>query len=106
MNEEELLIKLTQTEARSKRNEGRIKELEADGPTLNRMATAVEGLANEQRHQTEELSKLKHTVADLGNKVDALERKPAKRWDAVVEKIVLAVAAAMVSFWLARLGMG
>ena len=38
--------------------------------------------------------------------MDALERKPAKRWDAVVEKIVLAVAAAMVSFWLARLGMG
>ena len=66
MNEEELLIKLTQTEARSKRNEGRIKELEADGPTLNRMATAVEVLANEQRHQTEELSKLKHTVADSG----------------------------------------
>ena len=105
MNEEELLIKLTQTEARSRRNEGRIKDLEADGSTVSRMAAAVEVLANEQRHQTQALDELKSTVDGLGQKVDAMEHRPAKRWETVVDKMILAAAAALVSFFLARLGL-
>jgi len=41
----------------------------------------------------------------LTEKVDALEAKPAKRWDGVVEKIILTAMGALVLFMLAKMGL-
>ena len=41
----------------------------------------------------------------LTHKVDALEAKPAKRWDSLMEKTAWAVAAAVIAFLLGRLGL-
>jgi hypothetical protein len=45
-------------------------------------------------------------VTKLDGKVTALEAKPAKRWDALVEKVVWAVVAAVVGYLLAQIGLG
>ena len=63
-------------------------KLEAEGSTFSRMAAAVEVLGLEQRHQTEALDKLKSTVAALGQKVDAIEKNPGKRWDNIVWEVL------------------
>ena len=42
--------------------------------------------------------------SELDDKVEAIEQKPAKRWDGLVDKIVLTVVAALIGFALARLG--
>lgn len=41
----------------------------------------------------------------LNAKLEALEAKPGKRWESVVEKAVWAVCAAVIAFLLARIGL-
>ncbi len=41
----------------------------------------------------------------LNAKQEALEAKPGKRWESVVEKAIWAVAAAVIAFLLARIGL-
>ena len=98
MDNEQLAIKLQETTDRSLRNEGRIKKLENEHSTLNSLATSVAVMAKE-------LETMNKNVNTLTVKVDTLEEKPGKRWDALVEKIIWAVAAAIVAFILGRVGL-
>ena len=41
----------------------------------------------------------------IDEKLGALEAKPGKRWESIVEKAIWAVAAAMIAFLLARIGL-
>lgn len=41
----------------------------------------------------------------LTEKVENLESKPGKRWESIVEKAIWAVAAAVIAFLLARVGL-
>lgn len=41
---------------------------------------------------------------DADARIDALEQKPARRWDSAVDKAVLAVIAGVVGFALAQMG--
>lgn len=104
--------RLTRVEDRAKSNTRRIDAVEKSQEALNRLATAVEVMATEQKHQTEGLAELKADVADLTEKVEAVEQKPGKRWDGMVDKfmagIVGAVAALIVAgiVYLIRAGVG
>ena len=49
---------------------------------------------------------IKNDVAKLDSKVETLESKPGKRWESIVDKVTVAVAAALTGFFLARLGIG
>lgn len=74
--------------------------------TLQRLTTAVEVMAMEQRHQTETMAEIKDDVTALGTKVDAIEKKPGKKWDGMVEKLfygVLGVLAAALGYGLIHL---
>ena len=41
----------------------------------------------------------------LTRKVDAMEAKPGKRWESLVEKALWAVVAAVIAFLLAKIGL-
>ena len=43
---------------------------------------------------------------NLTRKVEALEAKPAKRWDGLVTTAIAAIAAALIAFVLAKVGIG
>ena len=88
MNEQEMAVKLAEVDARSKSNTHRLDEMDEKVDTLNRLATAVEVMATEQRHQTETMAEIKTDVTALGTKVDAIEKKPGKRWDGMVDKFL------------------
>ena len=88
MTQEEMAVRLVETEARSKSNTHRLDEMDEKVDTLNRLATAVEVMAMEQKHQTETMAEIKTDVNTLGTKVDAIEKKPAKRWDGMVDKFL------------------
>ena len=98
MNIEELAIKQQKTDDRSLRNEGRIKKLEEESGVLHKLATSVAVMA-------EQLKTMNEHVATLTNEVEELREKPAKRWDGLVDKIVWAVAAALISFVLTQIGL-
>ena len=106
MNTDEMAVKLAETEARSKSNTKRLDALDGQIDAVNRLATAVEVMATEQKHQTETIKEIKTDVSALDGKVEAIEQKPAKRWDGLVEKVVWALVAAAITFILTRIGVG
>ena len=61
MTGEEMAVKLAETEARSKSNTHRLDHLEKSTEAINRLATSVEVMAKEQKHQTEAIKGLKPT---------------------------------------------
>lgn len=98
MNETELEHRLTEVEDRSKSNKRRIDKLEESTEAINRLATSMEVMVVKQEEVAE-------TVGKLDEKVTVLETKPAKRWDSLVEKIILTLAAAIIGFVLAQIGL-
>lgn len=91
MTVEELAIKQQQTEDRSLRNEGRIKKLEEKNEALSSLATSVAVLA-------EQMKTMNVNVNSLTSKVEEIEAKPAKRWEAVVAAVISALAAGVIGF--------
>ena len=90
--------RLSETEARSKANEKSILDLRCQIDAVNRLATAVEVMATKQDTMSE-------SVDRLAAKVETLESEPAKRWRAVVEKVIFSVVAAVIGFMLAQVGL-
>lgn len=90
--------RLTEVETRSKSNSHRLDKLEESTEAINRLATSMEVMAERQEQVVE-------TVGKLDTKVTLLEEKPAKRWDSLMDKVIWAVAAALIGFVLARLGL-
>ena len=83
MTTEELAVKLEAVEQRSRSNTRRIETLEKTADALNQLITSVQVIA-----------------AKADGKVEALEGKPGRRWESLVEKILLVLAGAFAA-WLA-----
>lgn len=80
---------------RVRSNARRIEGLERGQEALNRLATAVEVLAAKQTAMDENLRR-------ITGELDTLEQRPARRWEALTDKILLALAGAFVTFLLTR----
>ena len=93
MTNEDLALRLQETTDRSVRNEGRIKKLEGEHEVLHQLAPSVAVMA-------EQLKTMNENVDTLTGKVDALEDKPGKRWDGLVDKLLFAVAGAFLAWVL------
>lgn len=106
MTGEEQAAKLAELEQRARSNTRRVEELERSTDVLHKLVTSVELLVAEQAHQTQAMLGIKSDVAKLDSKVETLEGKPGRRWESIVDKAVMAVAAALTGYVLARLGIG
>lgn len=98
MNIEDVAIKLQETTDRSMRNEGRIKKLEGESSVLHQLATSVAVMAEQMRT-------MNTSVLTLTTEVEELKDKPAKRWDSLIDKIIWAVAGAVLAYILASIGL-
>lgn len=98
MNIEDLALEHQKTADRSIRNEGRIKKLEEESGVLHQLATSVAVMA-------EQLKTMNSSVSTMKNELEELKEKPAKRWEGLVDKIVWAIAAALIGFALAQIGL-
>ena len=97
MSQEEMAVKLAEVDARSKSNTHRLDELDEKVDVLNRLTTAIEVMAAEQKHQGETMAEIKNDVTALDKKVEAIEQKPAKRWDGMVEKVIYGIVGSLVT---------
>ena len=97
MDIETVALKLQETTDRSIRNEGRIKKLEDESTERRELATAMAVMA-------EKVRAMAVSVDTLNTRVGNLEDKPAKKWDGLMDKIILTVAAGVVGFVLAKIG--
>ena len=91
--------RLTEVEQRSKSNTHRLEKLEESTEAINRMAISIEKMAMKQ-------DTMNGNITKLTTDVETLKAEPAKRWKFVVEKAIYFVVAAVVGYFLARVGLG
>ena len=90
MTEQELSVKLTETEQRARSNTHRIEKLEQQQKDLNKLVTAVEVLASREMGVERDVKEIK---AD----VKSITQKPARRWDAMVDRVLYVLIGAALS---------
>lgn len=93
MTTEEIAVRLEEHSLEIGSLKHRMKAAEEANRVLNRLATAVEVMATKQDAMSD-------SVDRLTGKVDAMEAKPGKRWDGLVDKVLLVLSGAFVA-WLA-----
>ena len=91
--------RLTVIEDRSMANMRRIEDLEKRADNQDKLISTVSVLAAEQKTIKSDVNEIKSDVKSLAN-------KPAKKWDSLMEKIFLTIAAALIGFLLSQLGIG
>lgn len=96
--EREFEHRLTETEGRSKSNTHRIDKLEKQQGEFVELVSSVKVLAEREQN-------VENDVKEIKSDVKSLTSKPGKRWDSLVDKIIVTVAAAVVGFILAKFGM-
>lgn len=89
--------RITEIDDRSKENARRIERISTRQDALDKLVTSVEVLATREKQVEADVKEIKTDVKSLTD-------KPAKRWDALVEKIILTVTAAVIGFILAKSG--
>ncbi len=97
MNAEEMAVKLVEVDARSKSNTHRLDKMEEEFEALNKLATAMEVMANEQKHIAETITTMEDNLDTLKREVKTIEEKPAKRWDGMVDKFLYGLAGAVAA---------
>ena len=97
--------RVTAVEQRCKSNSHRLEQVEKQQEAIHSLAASLQVMAAEQKHQTEALNTVRESVSRLDGKVDALEMKPGKRWESLVDKLIWGVAGAVLAFLLARAGL-
>ena len=90
--------RLTEVEERSKSNSHRLDEVEKRQNSFDELVGAVKVLAVREENVENDVKEIKSDVKSLTN-------KPAQRWDGLMDKIIITIAAAVVGFFLSRLGL-
>ena len=99
MTNAELAVKVQQVEDRSKSNAHRLDEVEKKLADNDEMLASIARLDQRQKDMDTDVKEIKTDVK-------ALAGKPAKRWESVVDKVILAVVTALVGYVIVRIGLG
>lgn len=98
MEEVQLEHRLSDVENRSKSNTKRIDKLEESTEAINNLATSMQVIVVKQEQ-------INTNVQKLDSKVESLESKPGKRYEAIIEKILLVVVSAVITYILTHIGL-
>lgn len=89
--------RLTAVEDRSKSNSHRLDKVEQKQDELGELVTSVKVLAEREEN-------VENDVKEIKSDVKSLTGKSGKRWDSLVEKIILTIAALIVGYIFSKLG--
>lgn len=95
--DDEIQAYVAALDARCKSNQHRIDELEADNKALHQLATSVEVLATKQET-------IESNVNEIKTDVKALKALPGSRWEGLIKAAVTAIAAGLVGWAIAQIG--
>ena len=90
--------RLTEVESRSKSNTKRLDDMEKRQDNLDDLVSTVKVLADREARMEDDVCEIKADVKDM-------KEKPGKRWDGLIDKIILSAAAGIVGFLLAQIGL-
>lgn len=89
--------RLTKLTDRAKSNSHRLDKVEERQNILEDLVSSVKVLAHRQETVESDVKEIKSDVKELTG-------KPGKRWDAIVDKVMLTIVGAILLYILARLG--
>lgn len=98
MDNDEIIKKITENESRSKSNRHRIDDLERRQNDLDEMTVNIKTMVSEMGH-------IKDDVKETKDDIKELKAKPAKRWEAVVDKVLMMLIGALVAYVLTSVGL-
>lgn len=98
MDEVEIEHRLTAVEKLAGSNRHRLDSVEKRQANLDELVSAVNVLAVREANVESDVKEIKDDVKGLAS-------KSGKRWDSIVDKVIWAVLAAVISFVLARIGL-
>ena len=90
MTEQELSVKLAETEQRARSNMHRIEKLEQQQKDLNKLVTAVEVLASREKS-------VETAVKEIKADVKTITQKSGRRWDAMIDRVLYVLIGAVLS---------
>jgi predicted nucleic acid-binding Zn-ribbon protein len=90
--------RLTEVEERAKSNTHRLDKVEKQQDEFVDLVTSVKVLAEREQN-------VENDVKEIKNDVKTLTGKPGKRWDSLVDKIIVALTAAIIGFLLSQIGL-
>ena len=90
--------RLTAVEDRSKSNTKRLDEVEKRQDNLDELVSTVKVLAVREEN-------VESDVKEIKSDVKSLKELPGKRWNAVVEKVLLVVVGMIATYLLTKLGL-
>ena len=91
-------VKLQEVMDLAKSNKHRINKLEEQAERQDELIKAVAVMAEKQ-------SEMDKNLGEIKNDIKVIKDKPGKRWDAIVDKILLAIVAGLIGFILFKLGL-
>lgn len=90
--------RLTAVEDRSESNTKRLEDVEKRQDNLDELVSTVKVLAVREEN-------VESDVKEIKSDVKSLKELPGKRWNAVVEKVLLVAIGMIVTFLLTKLGL-
>ena len=90
--------RLTEVEERSKSNARRIEEIEKRQDNLDELVGTVKVLAVREE-------RVEGDVKEIKSDVKSLTGKSGQRWDGFVDKVIWAICAAAIAYFLAKIGL-
>lgn len=99
MDELEYERRLSHVEDRAKSNTRRLDRMEKVQESLTDLVQSVATIAQKQVDMDTDMKEVKADVKTIAG-------KPAKRWESIVEKVLLTAVAALVSWCMFKLGIG
>ncbi|MBQ7088232.1 MAG: hypothetical protein IJN04_01115 [Clostridia bacterium] len=98
MNEIELERRLCAVEDRSRTNSQRLGRVEQRQEDMTQLVTSVAAIAQKQQDMDADVQEIKAEVK-------VINQKPAKRWEGIVEKAILAAVGVLVAYTAVKLGL-
>ena len=99
MTEQEIEHRLSLAENSVAANSRRLDEVERKQEDITELVRSVSAIAQKQTDMDADMKEIKADVKAIG-------AKPARRWENLLEKAMLAVVAALVGWVMLRLGFG
>ena len=90
--------RLTEIESRSKSNTKRINEMEKRQDNLDDLVSTVRVLADREKRVEDDVSEIKDDVKEM-------KEKPGKRWEGIVDKVIMTLVGILLGFLAAELGL-
>ncbi|MDD6251124.1 MAG: hypothetical protein ACI4HJ_06710 [Ruminococcus sp.] len=91
-------VKLQEVRDLAKSNQKRIDKLEEQAERQDELIRAVAVMAEKQ-------SEMDKNLGEIKNDIKVIKDKPAKRWDSVIEKILLCIVTGIVGYIFVKLGL-